>query len=163
MGSSLRNLLAAPLPQVGTKVEVTWIPADQQTMQRNRCLYLYQYSNGTVYYIGKAYDCTVAERRQSHADEGLITIGGFIEPSRSLTIWVGIVKPQAGQQLNDSLVSDVEALLIREVRPTNNTVTPSVSRDNLEVTCNGYWPLSQSVFTNNAMSVFMNALRLGRQ
>ena len=128
-----------------------WVPADQQTMQCDRCLYLYHYSNGTIYYIGKAYDCTVAERRQSHADEGLITIGGFIEPSQRLTIKVGIVKPEAGQSLTDQLVSDIEALLIRQTNPSGNIQKPAVSRT-LTVTCSGGWPYQQTVYSNRLIA-----------
>jgi hypothetical protein len=146
---------------LGQSVSVLWELATEASMSWNRVLYLYQKSDGSIYYIGKAYGQTVAQRRQDHADEGLITLGPFIPPSQRLTLMVGTL--QAGQSITDSLVSDVEALLIREVQPSQNRVTPTVSRDNLEVTCTGTWPLAQTVFSNTAVSAFVRSLIGGRQ
>lgn len=142
-------LLRPPLPTAqGPKVTVTWVTLDRQSQDWSQVLYLYQTPDSPIAYIGKAYRETVAQRWQAHVNEGMITRA--IAQPRPITVLVGIVRPETGR-LTESLVSDVEALLIRETNPPSNTVHATVEREGLEVTCAGFWPISQSVFTNSPL------------
>ena len=108
-----------------TKVNIIWVPVDAQRWNWDRVLYLFQNPDGSIYYIGKAYDCTVSQRRQDHVKEGLITLVSNADPAQCQTILVGVPEIQAGQKiLTESLVNDIEALLIRQVRPSATPIEP---------------------------------------
>ena len=55
------------------------------------------------------------------------------------------IEAESGR-LTDSLLCDVEALLIRETNPPENKIHPAVEREGLEVTCTGTWPLFRATF-----------------
>lgn len=161
MSSRPSFLVPPPLTPPGTKVDVRWAVADLNSWTWNHVLYLYQNPDRSIFYIGKAYDCTVLQRRQDHISEGLVRTAPLSEPGL-LTVMVGVPVIQSGQfSLTDSLVSDVEALLIREIRPAANTQIRDVTRDNFEVTCGGTWPHFKTVFTNSPefpLSSFLRGL-----
>jgi hypothetical protein len=102
-----------------------------------------------VLYIGKADGCSVRDRwngkRQFWHD---------LEGTRGITshrVIVADILSHGDCRLTRELLSDVESLLICEVKPWGNIQCQfsRIARQGLRVVCQGAWPLSHKVFSDD--------------
>jgi hypothetical protein len=98
-----------------------------------------------VLYIGKAFRQTVRGRFRYSSKEGLWEDLERERGIRKAIVLVGEVTLPPGKRLTDELVSDIESLLIKRIRPYGNiqSRTSRISRPGLRVLCVGKWPFGQ--------------------
>ena len=94
-----------------------------------------------ILYIGKAYKNTVRERWRYSGKEGF---WDDLESQRGISkhiVLVGEMKFVEGVYLTDQLLSDIESLLIKRVKPWGNIQSKAlrISRPGLRVRCLGGW------------------------
>ncbi len=137
------------------RVDVYWRklrePSEDEGWKQQCVLYAYYSPVEELMYVGKADFCSVGERST---------------PSAKRTIWERYVQetdhegfiPAIGQlalpdgcRFSSLLLSDVESLLINQLKPLLNRqcVTTRTSRPGLIVCCQGYWPLMEHWFHDN--------------
>lgn len=131
------------------RITLNWhvVSDDDHRWSYNRTLYAYLAPRASeILYIGKADGCTVRERwrekRQFWAD---------LERDRNLKSHRVIIAEweiTPGCRMTQELLSDVESLLIFEVKPWGNIQARSsrIIRPGLQVECRGAWPLAKRVF-----------------
>jgi hypothetical protein len=116
-------------------------PGSEALFRLGRVLYAYIVPpKKEIVYIGKADGCRVGERWCRSAkpefwdyldQRGMDAHAGL----------VGDVELAPGRQLSRELLSDIESLLIKRLRPAGNfqAIRSRMSRPGLDVTCEGDW------------------------
>jgi hypothetical protein len=114
-------------------VIITWSSTNNDGLKCIDDHKFYAFSkNGVLLYIGIAHkQHVVAEINQTINRLGLVSI------RHELTIWYGNVTYSSYQRISESLVYDVECLLIFKNQPQLNTQCKKsyTGRENLKVTC----------------------------
>src|SRR4029077_16519630 len=134
------------------RVDVHWRklgdrPEDPGWLQ-SCVLYAYYSPIEELMYLGKADRCSVAERstRSAKPDfwDRYEQETGYAEHIAAL----GELELAEGQRFSSPLLSDIESLLINELRPRFNKqcLENRISRNQLVVCCQGYWPQRQNWF-----------------
>jgi len=130
-------------------VEVHWTRRPRENY--HLCLYAYLHSNTKrILYIGMAGRLTVGERMSGrHKKElfGYLYEEFGLKREKLLTIQ-GELELAEGARRSKALVSDVESLLIKRLKPLGNIKARDsrISRPGLRVRCLGDWPYHKSVF-----------------
>jgi hypothetical protein len=115
-----------------------------------RAVYAYLTPRGAeVLYIGKADGCSVRDRWRGKTEFWL-----DLENMRGIMshrVIVSDILSHGDCRLTRELLSDVESLLICELKPWGNVQCQlsRISRPGLKVVCRGAWPLSTKVFSDN--------------
>jgi len=128
-------------------VDVTWIGIQSQfddCLGWNKVLYAYVDSTGRIYYIGKADDQTLRQRLMDPDKArmvGILTRNGG-QPGGIL---YGLVKIGGSYSPPSSVISNAEALLIRDESPWGNVIKPTISEDT-RVVCLGSWMGRKSTY-----------------
>jgi hypothetical protein len=126
-------------------VKVRWSPIRSKTDPKwtwIRVLYAYLTPDQCgILYIGKAYKSSVRERWNFSAKEGFWQ---DLELGRKITkhiVIVGDILLPPGSNISEQLVSDVESLLIEQIKPWGNiqSTRTRISRPGLKVQCVGGW------------------------
>lgn len=132
---------------------VTWIQIQTQFDQClgwNKVLYAYFDSNGRIYYIGKADDQTLRQRLtdpDKASMVGILTRNGG-QPGGIL---YGIINVGGNYSPASSVISNAEALLIREENPWGNIQKPRITED-IHITCSGTWRGKQNLYQQQGLS-----------
>src|SRR5258708_18505690 len=134
------------------RVDVHWRklqdPSEDGGWQQQCVLYAYYSPVEELVYIGKADWRTVAERSTPSAKRNLweryVEETGYQEYIAAL----GQLELSENCRLSSPLLSDIESLLINELKPLLNIqcLTNRISRPGLVVCCQGYWPSSENWF-----------------
>jgi hypothetical protein len=121
-------------------LDVTWVPVKNdydECLSWNCVLYALYDDSSRIYYIGKADKQTLLERLKDPAKTVILnSIRRF--GSQPTGILCGIVNSFGSYFVPSQLLSDAEALLIKEENPRSNTVHPTI-REDLTVRCAGEW------------------------
>jgi hypothetical protein len=111
-------------------------------------LYAYYSPGEELAYVGKADWCSVAQRSSPSAKRDLWE--RYVEETgyQQFIAALGELELSEGCRFSSPLLSDIESLLIKELKPLLNRqcITTRISRSGLVVCCQGYWPLSQNWF-----------------
>lgn len=134
------------------RIDVHWRklrePSEDEGWNQQCVLYAYYSPEEELVYIGKADLCSVAQRST---------------PSAKRTIWeryvqetdytgfipaIGQLELSDGHRFSSPLLGDIESLLINQLKPLLNTqcITTRISRPDLVICCQGYWPVSENWF-----------------
>jgi len=132
-------------------VTVRWSIAaeDSDLWDYLRALYAYfTVDDSEILYIGKAGRQTVRERWNRSAKEGF---WDALETERNIkehVVRVGEIWLDEGRKLTRELLSDVETLLIKRLRPWGNIQSrlSRIPRPGLRVRCEGDWPIERLEF-----------------
>ena len=125
-------------------IKITWyeINDDNQVLwQVNRGLYAYLGPNNEVLYIGKVNGTTIRTRFQASAKPAL---WNFIVNDLGIdevTILAGLVELPEGSKHSRQRLSDIESLLIYEIKPAGNIACRDsrICRPGLNILCRGDW------------------------
>ena len=137
------------------RVDVHWRklrePKEDEGWQLRCVLYAYYSPLEELVYIGKADFCSVAERSTPSAKrdiwEQYMQETGYRECIAAL----GELELSENSRFSSPLLSDIESLLIYELKPLLNRqcIRSRIERPGLVVCCQGYWPLSENWFYDN--------------
>lgn len=125
-------------------VKIKWYWIDDETellWSVNRGLYAYVSPKGEILYIGKVNGTTVRKRFQPSAKPSLwnFIVNGL--GHNYVKVMVGLVELPLGSRHSRQLLSDIESLLIYEIKPPGNVACRNtrISRVGLSISCNGDW------------------------
>jgi hypothetical protein len=134
------------------RVDVHWRklhePGQDEGWQQQYVLYAYYSPIEELVYIGKADFCSVAERSAPSAKRNIweryVQETGYRECIAAL----GELELSEDRRFSSPLLSDIESLLIYDLRPLLNTqcIKSRTERPGLIVCCQGYWPIDQNRF-----------------
>lgn len=126
-------------------VEILWKPIRGHKDPKwgwKRVLYAYlSPDRKKILYIGKAYRMTVRER---WCYSGKAGFWDWLESELGITkhiVLVGKINFLEGDRITDQLLSDIESLLIKRIKPPGNiqSKVSRISRPGLRVRCLGGW------------------------
>lgn len=131
-------------------VFVDWWWAHKEDYQLRQLLYAYLHpGTDELLYLGKADYQSVGERMRGRHKEGI-----YDQLKRELRL--GALRPLVGEltfakgrRFSSAALSDVESLLIQQIKPPYNSscIDSRISRPGLNVICRGkWWPLARRTF-----------------
>lgn len=134
------------------RVDVHWRklrePSEDGGWQEQCVLYAYYSPIEELVYIGKADLCSVAERSTPSAKR--IVLERYVQETdhKGFIPAIGELELPDGHRFSSLLLSDVESLLINQLKPLLNkqSISSRISRPELVVCCQGYWPPRQNWF-----------------
>ena len=139
------------------KVEIEWTlmdNEDDELWDNNECLYAYVHpEDAEILYVGKADGTTVKERFVA-ADKDILF--RFLKKHYrvgpdDLDVIIGEIWLEEDASQEDTLLADLESLLIFRLRPSGNIKnikSRSFFRPGMRVKCTGDWPLKKRVFVD---------------
>ena len=100
-----------------------------------------------ILYIGKADFCSVYERLNGRDKKNLYRHFEDIGIKKGRTI-IGYIGKEEQKRLSQELLSDIESLLIKRIKPTGNvqSLRNRISRPGMRIFCEGHWPLEKATF-----------------
>lgn len=129
-------------------VVISWKRLTPQNSSDSRVLYANINSiSDEIVYIGKADFCSVDERLNGRDKESLYRHYEKIGIIKVRTI-VGYIGLEEQKRLSQELLSDIESLLIKRIKPTGNvqSLKSRISRPGMRIFCEGNWPLEKATF-----------------
>lgn len=135
------------------RVEVVWKIIDEDDDELDFCRVLYAYvhpQRDEILYIGKADRSSVKDRLKG---EHKIGVFDYLENEfvvEEIDLIVGELQIPLENRYSSGLLSDIESLLIFELRPPANiqAISNRISRPGLVVVCEGDWPSAHDEFTD---------------
>lgn len=135
------------------QVVIDWRWAHKEDYGLRQGLYAYLHpQTDELLYIGKAHYQSVGERMRGRHKESM-----YEEMRRDLRLGtlrpiIGELTLEKGKRFSSPLLTDVESLLIHQIKPPYNDscIVSRTSRPGMTVTCRGdWWPLSRRVFRDS--------------
>jgi hypothetical protein len=135
-------------------VKILWYEINDENKilwKVNRGLYAYLGPENEILYIGKVNGTTVRQRFQPSAKPNLwnFIVNGL--GHSYVSVIVGFVELPEGFRHSRQRLSDIESLLIYEIKPPGNVACRNtrISRPGLTVTCRGKWDYHRKKFLDN--------------
>lgn len=116
------------------------------------CLYAYLHPDRDwLLYVGKADYCTVRERMRGDHKRQLYDDCWDRYGIEEFRVLHGSLLPEEGCRRSSALLSDVESLLIKRLKPFGNIQSRvhRISRPGMRVVCTGAWPLRRDTFRDS--------------
>jgi len=132
---------------------VEWYEPEDDDWNTARCLYAYLHpTTREILYLGKADRSSPRERWNGHKADGVFQ---FIEDEFGLdepdTIFGEVTSMEGMERLTVELLLDAEELLLWHIEPPANANIPEPKRPGLRITCEGEWPMKESVFEDRGV------------
>lgn len=134
------------------RVDVRWRrlrePSEDGGWQQQCALYAFYSPVEELMYLGKADFCSIAERSTPSAKRSILDRYVQETDHKEFIPAIGELELSDRHRFSSLLLSDVESLLINQLKPLLNTqcMTTRISRPGLVVCCQGYWPSEQNWF-----------------